>query len=310
MRALGVDLGGSKILGVVLEEGGSEGPILETPTPRDAGGLARALLQLIRALSRRGEVAAVGVAAAGLVDEGGRVLRYAPNLPLREFPLARLLEEELEAVALVENDATAAAFAEWRLGAGRGFHDMVMVTLGTGIGGGLVLGGQLYRGGHGLAGEVGHMVVVEGGPPCACGRRGCWEAVASSRALQMYALEEAAREPGSVLASSPAPSGVEVSAALAQGDRAAERAVTRLGRYVGLGVANIVNLLDPEVVVLGGGLAELGEALLAPCRDAVSEGLVGRDFRPPPEVRRAELGRKAGAVGAALMALKAAGRSR
>jgi glucokinase len=207
----------------------------------------------------------------------------------------------------VDNDATCATVAEWKFGATRGVDDFVMVTLGTGIGGGAVAGGQLVRGTNGFAGEIGHMVIDPNGPPCPCGRRGCWERFASGSGLGRLAREAAVGKRASRMVElaggdADAVRGEHVHQAAAEGDDEALAVVDEFARWVGLGLANLTNLLDPSTFVLGGGLAESAELFLAPIERWFGQLLYSPDLRPHPQLAFAELGARAGAVGAALLA--------
>ena len=247
--------------------------------------------------------------AAGLVDETRSVVRFAPNLGWREQPLRQLLEAATDLPVVVENDANAAAWAEYRFGAARGRDDVVMVTVGTGIGGALILGGQLYRGGFGLAGEIGHLVLDPDGPPCGCGRRGCWEQFASGNALLRDARARAAddRVGAKLLLSlgDGTPEGVagaHITTAAKRGDPVALAVFAHAGYWLGRGMAELAAVLDPRCYVVGGGVSEAGDLLLAPARAAFAEHLMGSGVRPPAEILIAELGNLAGLVGAADLA--------
>ncbi len=258
--------------------------------------------------SRHGPLPRVGVGVPGLVDRSG-VVRLSPNLPgVVEAPVREALQDELGGVVVVENDATCAGWAERTVGAARGSDDAIVVTLGTGIGGGIVSGGRLVLGRSGFAGEIGHMVVDPHGPPCPCGQRGCWERYASGSGLGRLArdaaqaghadrvVELAGGDPESVR-------GEHVTTAAADGDAGALGIVRTFGWWLGLGLANLANAFDPEILVLGGGLVASGDLLLEPAREAFVE-LVEGGCRYRPEVRivAAELGERAGAIGAALLA--------
>ena len=200
--------------------------------------------------------------------------------------------------------------AEHRLGAGRGCDHVVLVTLGTGIGGGLVVDGEVVRGAHGFAGEIGHMVVDPSGPPCPCGGRGCWERLASGGGLGRLAREAAAagnlRRVVALAGGDPeAVRGEHVTRAAEAGDAEALAVVGELGRWVALGLANLVAVLDPERIVLGGGLAEMGELLLEPVRRGFDGAVEGGAARPPVQIVAARFGERAGAVGAAVLAARA-----
>ena len=233
---------------------------------------------------------AIGVGMAGLVDVRSGVLLSTPNLVWRNLPLAEALGATFGLPVTVDNDATAAAWAESRLGASRGYDDSLFVGVGTGIGGGIVAGGRLLRGAHGLAGEIGHVIVEPDGPPCGCGNRGCWEQVASGLAIARAGGRAVADEPGSAIARLAGGDPRRATGELGDGGGPAKatqlpsRSSTTVGRRLGEGVAGLVNVLDPEVVVIGGGVGEAGDLLLGPLREAFLA--VGRrSGRPAGRVR-------------------------
>lgn len=317
-RRVGVDIGGTKVLGVLMEGDrvlarsrvatpGVVGPQPAGAGRRDvAGELVQAVAELVTRLGD--DLLPLGVGAPGMVDRHGRVC-FAPNLPgLTGVDLAaRLTERFARSEVVVANDASCAAYAEHLLGAGRGSHQVVMITLGTGIGGGLVVDGELRTGWHGFAGEIGHMVVDPNGPPCPCGGRGCWERYASGGGLGRMARDAAAagRLPR-VLAlaggDAEAVRGEHVTDAARQGDPGARRVLEEAGWWLALGLTNLTAALDPERIVVGGGLVAAGEALLEPARRAFSDLVQGGARRPAVEIVAAALGEEAGAVGAALLA--------
>lgn len=279
-------------------------------TPRSADAIVDALAAAVGDLDATvgGDgVAAVGLGAAGLVDASG-VLRFAPNLSgTAEFPLRDRLAQRLGRPVAIDNDATAATLAEHRLGAGVGSRDLVMVTLGTGIGGGHVSGGQLVRGAHGFAGEAGHMLVDPTGPPCPCGRRGCWERYASGSGLARLGREAAEAGQADRLVELAggevdAVRGEHVGAGVAEGDPGALAVLDRFAWWVAVGVANLVNVLDCDTVIIGGGLVEMGERLLAPVRSAYDGLVFAAEHRPPVRIVGAQLGAEAGAIGGWLLA--------
>ena len=249
----------------------------------------------------------IGVGMPGLVTRDG-VLRAAPNLVgVRDLKVGELLGARLGYFVHVDSDATCAAAAEWKLGAGRGIDDFVMITLGTGIGGGLVASGALIRGTNGFAGEIGHMVVDPDGPPCPCGRRGCWERYASGAGLAWLAqranggqgvaraIELAGGQAAEVR-------GEHVADAAREGDAGALAVVDDYGRWVALGLVNLTNIVDPAMFVLGGGLAATADVFLAPIQHWFGELLYAPDLRSHPALTFAQLGEHAGAIGAALLA--------
>jgi glucokinase len=308
--AVGIDIGGTKLLGVRLGGGGVVEAEVRAATPTDGPDVVERILEVTAELAGTNP-SAIGVGIPGLVDSDG-MLRFSPHLPgLVGAPVARrLLAEHPGARLWVGNDATAAAWAEYVLGAGRGVTDMVMVTIGTGIGGGIVSGGRLVEGTHRFAGELGHMVVDPHGPPCPCGKRGCWERRASGSGLAALGREAAiaGQAPGvaSLAGDDPeAVRGEHVTAAASAGDPDAVAIMERFAWWVGLGLANLANILDPEVIVLGGGLVDSGEVLVSPVRRAFAELVEAPDERAPWAVLAAELGSRAGAVGAGLLAVRA-----
>jgi glucokinase len=306
-EALGIDIGGTKLAAGRVDADGTVLARARRDTPAsDAGAIVAAVADLVDDLG--GAELPVGVGAAGLVGPDGEV-RYAPNLALTGVPLRRQLADRLGSRVVVDNDANVAAWGEFRCGAARDAGaSMVMLTIGTGVGGGLVLDGRLVRGAGGLAAEFGHMVVSAGGPRCGCGNLGCLEALASGTAIGRTAAAAVAagRVPaGSSLHDLPALTGKSVTTAAEAGDEAALAVLAEVGRWLGVGIASLVNALDPEVVVIGGGAMQAGELLLAPARAAAEEHLLGRLHRALPPVVPAELGDDAGVVGAALLALAA-----
>lgn len=311
----GLDLGGTKLLGVVLDATGDDAPLLteRVPTPEGPDAVKAALVELGSELVTRSrveldrDVMAVGLGAPGLVDRSG-TLRYGPNLPgVVDVALADVLSTGLRLPTTVDNDATCAAWGEHERGAAKGRNHSITITLGTGIGAGITVKGEVLRGANGFAGEPGHMVVDPTGPLCPCGRRGCWERYASGSGLGRLAREAA--HAGSAtrvveLAGGDAEDvkGEHVTRAAGEGDAEALQVFTRFAWWVALGIANVVNLLDSEVVVLGGGLAEAGDLLMLPTRRAYRELVLAADHRPEVPIVVAQLGEQAGAIGAALLA--------
>jgi len=316
----GIDIGGTKVLGVALGTG--EAIVAETRVPTPTGtreivgshvadAVAEVAAELDRTLGRDAattDPAPVGVGAPGMVDRQGR-LCFAPNLPQAHgVDWTELIGPRLPGRSvLIENDANLAVLAEQRLGAARAYRDVVMVTLGTGIGGGIVIDGRVEVGSAGFAGEIGHMVVDPAGPPCPCGRRGCWERYASGAGLGLLAREAAlaGRLDGVVRRAGGDPENVrgeDVSAAAAAGDPAARQVIGEVGRWVGFGLANLAAALDPECFVLGGGLVRAGDLLFDAARASFGELVEGGDRRPLAAVVPAAFGERAGAVGAALAA--------
>lgn len=303
---IGIDVGGTKCLALAIGEHGDVVAEGRRPTPRGPGSLAELIDTLAELVVEVGDHDEVGVGVPGLVTRAG-VLRAAPNLDgVADFDVARLLGERLGRSVRVDNDATCATVAEWIHGAGAGTSDMVLVTLGTGIGGGVVAGGALQRGTNGFAGEFGHMVIDPGGPPCPCGRRGCWERFASGSGLARLAREAAVGgRVGRVLELAGGDPelvrGETVVLAAREGDRDALAVIDEFGRWVAIGLVNLTNALDPEIFVLGGGLAAASDLYVDPIRRWFAELLYQPELRPLPAVAFTQLGERSGAVGAALL---------
>jgi glucokinase len=308
--AVGVDIGGTKLLAARVDADGTiAGSPLYAPAPRTPGELVTAVLAAAKELSGDGGPSAIGVGVPGLVDAAGRLV-FAPNLAgANGAAVGEGLQKGAPGATIwVGNDATAAGWAEFRAGAGAGYSDMLMVTLGTGIGGGVVVGGRLVEGAHRFAGEFGHMVVDPNGPHCPCGKRGCWERYASGAGLGVLARELAMAGRAAELAARAGGDpedvmGEHVTAAAADGDPAAIEIMSRFGWWVALGLANLANLFDPEVIVIGGGLIGAGEVLMGPIKAAFDDLIEAGGMRPMPELVAAHLGPRAGAVGAGLLAL-------
>lgn len=308
----GFDLGGTKLLGLVVDQGGAEPLAVEqVPTPATVDDLLDAVVEmagrLVDAAGGDAELVAVGMGAPGLVDRVG-ALRYGPNLPgIVDAPLAEALTGRLGVPTAVDNDATCAAWGEHERGASKGMNHSVLVTLGTGIGGGVTVKGELLRGAHGFAGELGHMVVDPNGPPCPCGRRGCWERYGSGSGLGRLAREAADAGSASQIVrlagGDPAQvKGEHVTQAASAGDAEAAAVLDQFAWWVSLGIANLVNLLDSDIVVIGGGLVEAEDLLLDRVRAAFENQIMGHDHRDPVPIVAAQLGSRAGAWGAALLA--------
>ncbi len=305
-RRVGIDVGGTKAQAVVLGRGGEVLESVQRPTPRGDDSLDALIDSLVELADEVGHDGSVGVGVPGLVTRSG-VLRAAPNLDgVADFAIADRLSQRLGCSVAVDNDATCATAAEWLLGSGRGSENLVLVTLGTGIGGGLVVNGSLYRGANGFAGEFGHMVVDPSGPLCPCGRRGCWERYASGSGLAMLArgaatghrltrvVDHAGGDPEAVR-------GEHVQTAAREGDDEALAVIDEFSRWVALGLANLTNAFDPELFVLGGGLATGADLYVDPIRRWFAELLYQPELRPIPDVVFATWGPLAGAVGAALL---------
>ncbi len=314
-EAVGIDVGGTKINALRVARDGEILDRKSDPTPaEDEAATLATMIDIARAMVTD-DVLAIGVGAAGLVDAADGVLRFAPNLAWRELSIATRMRDALGLPCQVDNDANVAAYGEYRFGAGRGFRDLLLVAVGTGIGGGIVSDGRVFRGANGFAAEIGHVIVEPDGPPCGCGNLGCWEQVAAGRAIDRMG-QEAARERGGSLLLTMAEghpervTGRVVTEAALRGDEAALGVLAEVGRRLGTGIAGLVNILDPQIVVVGGGAIFAGDLLLDPARAAFLEAVEGPEHRPRVPIVAARLGNDAGAVGAAVLALEELGRMR
>jgi glucokinase len=305
--AVGVDIGGTKVNALRVTE---EGEVLAQETRAtpadDQSATLRALTDASRAVWSP-EAVAIGIGAAGLVRRDGSLV-FAPNIAWRDVDLAALAREAVGAPVLIDNDCTAAGFAEWRIGAARGVEDVLYVGVGTGIGGGLILDGRRYRGANGFAGEIGHVVVDPNGERCGCGNRGCWETIASGQAITRDGRRAVTRHAHSRLAElaggdPDAVTGGMVTRAANEGDPAARGILAEAGMRLGEGIGGLVNVLDVSIVVVGGGAAAAGEHLLGPARHAFRATVEGRERHPDVPIVQAALGSDGAAIGAALLAL-------
>lgn len=307
MLKVGIDIGGTKIAGGVVDSDGRIVEKLRVDTPVDTRQLSDAVIDMARHFAAGHDIAAVGVAAAGFVDRDRATVIHAPNIAWRNEPLKATLEAGIDVPVSIENDANAAGWAEFRFGAGRNVDNMVMLTMGTGVGGAIVLDGVLFRGGHGIAAELGHTRFTRDGLPCGCGQNGCLEQYASGRALQREAGAIAdAGGIGTALAAlrneKGAISGPAVSRLVLAGDPGAIEALRRVATALGEACGGFQAVLDPELFVIGGGVAQLGEDLLAPVRLAYETSLPGYGDRPVAEFAIAQLVNDAGLIGAADLA--------
>lgn len=312
MSAIGVDIGGSKIIAGVVDDGGRVVRRREMPTPTQTDRVIPVVCDLIAALRVPGEVTAVGLAAAGFVDADLSTVLFAKHIGWLHEPLKHRIEQAVRLPVVVENDANAAAWGEARFGTGRPGRCLVCVTVGTGIGGGLVVDGQLFRGSAGVAAELGHLCVAPDGYRCGCGSYGCWEMYGSGQALERDARRHAAE--GSpltagllaVAGSVDAITGPHVTRAARDGDRGACELLAQLGDWIGRGMASLAAVLDPDTFVVGGGVAKAGELLLGPVRTAFRQHLTGRGHRPEARIVPAVLGNDAGVIGVADLARRSA----
>lgn len=306
---IGIDIGGTKIAGGLIAP---DGEILrrarrESPA-QDVDRLADSVADLITELSDGVEVERAGVACAGYIDKAGTTVLFSPNLAWRDEPLKERLEQRVSVTVTIENDANAAAYGEFKHGAGIGVDDMMMLTIGTGVGGAVIIGGRLFRGSYGIAAEVGHMRVVPDGIRCGCGNRGCLESYGSGTALvrEARALVAGASPYGATLrercgGNADRLEGKHVTRAAEDGDPAAVELLADLGRWIGEGAASMAAIVDPARFVVGGGVADAGDLLLEPIREGYARQLTGRGHRPVATFEAARLGNDAGMVGAAAL---------
>ena len=314
MKYVGVDIGGTNLKAGLVDESGE---LLATQKMKvasiaDDEGLAWTVASLVQELARTvnipvSDVASVGVGVPGTVEIRSGSINYTCNLPLRNVPLRKLFHRYLSIPLYIENDANCAALAEYLVGAGRDSKRFVTVTLGTGVGAGIVHNGKIYHGANGMAGEVGHMVIQRDGLPCPCGRRGCWEQYASATALKRLTAEALAAHPDSILAQVVAEnegrvSGQSAFIAARRGDPVGQQVCAEYVDYLACGVVNVVNIFQPDTLAIGGGVSnEAEEQLLLPVRQRVARESIpcGRDRRT--RIVKAELGNRAGLIGAALL---------
>ncbi len=307
---IGVDVGGTKVLAGVVDEAGNVLDQTRDNTPKtDPAAIAEVIGSLVASLLENHDVEAVGIGAAGFIDLDRANVLFAPNLVWRDEPLTDRVSKLIDLPIVVENDANCHAWAEYRFGAARDKRDVVAAIIGTGIGGGLIFNGDLYRGGYGIAAEFGHFRAVPDGRLCGCGNHGCWEQYASGMALVREARELATaapiRTPKLLELAGGDPSAITgplVTQAAQAGDEGAREAFAIVGRWLGEGLASLAATLDPDCFVVGGGVSDAGALLLEPAAAAFASSLTGRDYRPHAPVVLAELGSSAGLVGAADLA--------
>jgi len=308
---IGIDVGGTKIAAGVVDEAGkaiARRQIATAATHPTAivAGIVKVAQELMAAAP---SVTSIGIGAAGLIDGEKGVVLSAPNIAWENVPLRSMVSDRLKLPVVIDNDANVAALGESEYGAGREYGDQIMLTIGTGVGGGIVIGGEIYRGAHGLGAELGHMIVDgSGSAVCACGNHGCLEAMASGNSIGRRARERVS-EPGAravlELAGQRAVdiTGELVGEAARAGDGWAREIIAETGRWLGVGIANVVNIFDPDVVIIAGGAAAgTGELLLGPARDSAAGLIIGHAWRALPPVVLATLGYDAGLVGAAVLA--------
>ena len=304
---IGVDVGGTKVAAGVVDQAGAVLAQSRRDTPADDVAKTRdVIIEAILELARGREIEAVGIGAAGWIDATRSNVLFAPNIAWRDEPLRQHVTAATGLPVIVENDANAAAWAEFRFGAARHAEDsMIMYTIGTGVGGAIVLGGELVRGIHGIAAELGHVLCVPEGHLCGCGRHGCLEQYASGNALVRFARAGARQEPGSAATlldlaegDAEAITGPMVTAAAMEGDPVSRQAFAQIGHWLGIALADMVQILDPQMLVVGGGVVEAGDLLLGPAERSYMDSLAQRRRVPVAELKAAEMGNTAGVVGA------------
>lgn len=309
MYSIGIDIGGTKIAGALVDETGAIVRETRVPTPvEDPSALVDAVVEVVNDLKSGHEVLGAGVAMAGFIDAAQSSVIYGTNFGWKNYPLKTEIEAKLDIPVIIENDANAAAWAEYRFGAGQGHQHMVMLTLGTGVGGAVIVDGRMLRGGFGVAGELGHMRVVPNGVECGCGQFGCIESYASGTALVRTARElVASGDPAGarlaeLAASAGELTGVQVYEAIVEGDPGARNLLADVGSWTGQAIASLSAILDPEIVVIGGGVSAAGELLLGSIREAYRKHMPAAGFRPELKIVTAEFVNDAGVVGAADLA--------
>jgi glucokinase len=309
---IGVDVGGTKVAGGVVDEHGTVLASNRRDTPaEDPAGTRDTIVEVAAELAAQyPQATAIGIGAAAWIDAAASTVLFAPNLAWRDEPLRDYVAKAVGLPTVLENDANVAAWAEFRFGVARQADDsMVMITVGTGIGGGIVLGGKLWRGANGIAGELGHIQSVPDGHPCGCGRLGCLEQYASGNALVRFARAGARQEPeraGKLLALAGgdplAITGRQITEAAHAGDGVARDAFAQIGYWLGVAMADLAQSLDPEILVVGGGVVDAGDLLMTPTRNTYRDQLKQRGRFPVADVVAAETGNTAGVVGAADLA--------
>ncbi|MGH8919080.1 MAG: ROK family protein [Actinomycetes bacterium] len=311
-QAIGIDLGGTKILAVRASATGEVFATARRDTPRgSADQLVGVLVELVRTLREEG-VGAVGIGLPGMVNAETGALTYAPGLGFPAAPLRALVQGQVDLPVVTDNDANVAAWAEYRLGAGIGVDNLALVTLGTGLGCGMIVDGCIFRGRHGHAAEVSHLILDPGGPPCECGKVGCWGVVATGANISRLGRAAALAAPTSaiaVLQAAGLAAGESVTAAAERGDPSAMAILRYVGDMLGRGLASLANLLDPSMMIVGGGPSAAGELLLDPTRASFARWFYAAERRPSVPVVIARFDVTAGAIGAAVLAMDSAGLS-
>jgi glucokinase len=307
-NTIGIDVGGTKVLGGVVSESGEILTTARRDTPREGGrALTQAIADVANELAHEFPVDSIGVSAAGFISSDRKTILATPNIAgWNGVNLDRELNEILGKTIVLENDANAAAWGEFKFGAGRGRNDLMLLTLGTGVGGGLILDGALFRGAFGIGAELGHIRIVPEGHLCGCGIRGCLEQYSSGSALLRHAREAISASPDiarNLLARGDGTleglKGEHITDAAREGDPVAMAAFNTMANYLGAGIASLCAVIDPSCIVLGGGVIDAGEIFLGPTREAALRLIPFTGKHPYPEIVAAELGNHAGLVGVA-----------
>lgn len=300
---LGLDVGGTAVKGVVIDSNGCLYGEDSVPTAAGAG-IVNSIVTLCNRLMKNNKVEGIGIGCAGVIDSAEGKVVLAKNLSLSDFPLVKLLQEKINLPVKITNDANAAALGEAKFGAGKDYKNSIFVTLGTGVGGGIVIDGKLFEGNKSAGGEIGHMVIEHGGELCSCGRRGCFEAYSSATALKKMTKRAMEENPGSAMWKSYTSDTVTGKTAFEyfQTDTAAREVVERYIGYLACALSNLANIFRPEVIMLGGGVSKEGERLTAPLQKILNGEIFAAGYAPV-KVTVASLGPLAGAYGGAALFL-------
>lgn len=301
---VGIDIGGTSVRAAVIDESGAIVNRTRELTPATTAATEDLLVELVHHLQATHPVEAVGLAVAGFISSDRQRVMFAPHLAWRDAEVPRILSERLALPVVMDHDVNSAVWAEYHLGAAVGSPVALLIALGTGIGAGLVVDGQIYRGAHGVAPELGHLTVVPGGRSCPCGKSGCWERYCSGTALAATGVDrwrEAGRPVPDELADSEV-TGTVVARAAADGDPQAQAAVDELGHWLGIGMGLAADVLDPEVIVIGGGVSDAAALYLPRAIATMEQTITGGLHRPHPRIEVATFGDRSAVIGAGLLA--------